>query len=178
MPTTTYPRKGLPNTAHSVFYSYAITTGPATSFIGSFEKFGSSFTRTHERIREVLFSRGPITKEIVWGGTDIQVTLSKVELYSEPMLKALGIDIYTIEDFNFSVDILEYMYIPSTPGIPSQVPGGNNGQGGNVQSAARVITYKNCVPTQAAKDVDTTTARILETMTLECTTVVGAVVTV
>jgi hypothetical protein len=160
------PLTSFPNTAHSVFYAYSIVTGSGAP-IGSFEKFGSSFTRTHERIREIMNSRGPITKEIIWGGTDIQVTLTKVELYDQAMLQALGMEIFTIEDFNQVIDVVEYMYIPDQPGSPQQL-GSYPGGGGK-----RVITYQDCVPTNATKDVDTTTAKVAENMTLECRTVRG-----
>jgi len=161
-----YSEVVLPNSAHSVFYAYAISTG-AGDAIGSFEKFGSSFTRSHERIREILFSNGPITNEIIWGGTDIQVTLSKVELYQKAILQALGVNIFTIEMFNVVVDIVEYMHIPAVPAVPGQqvMPTGGSTQ--------RVIVYKDCVPTTVSKDVDTTTAKIVENMTLECRTVEG-----
>jgi len=159
-----YGIKTLPNTAHSVFYSYSICCGSGAP-IGSFEKFGSSFTRTHERIREIMFARGPITKEIIWGGTDIQVTLAKVELYTAAIFQALGINIYTIEEFNQTIDILEVMQIPSVPGSP-QTPAG-------VPGATRTIRYKDCVPTNVSKDVDPSTAKVVENMTLECTTVEG-----
>jgi hypothetical protein len=162
-----YPVTTLPNTAHSVFYAYAIATNKSADAIGSFEKFGASFTRTHERIREILFQRGPITKEIIWGATDIQVTLSKVELYQTAILQALGINIFTVEDFNIVVDIVETMYVPETDNA-QQMPG--------EPAATRVITYKDCVPTSVSKDVDTTTAKIVENMTLECRTVEGTLV--
>lgn len=162
-----YPVTTLPNTAHSVFYAYSIATGTGAP-IGSFEKFGSSFTRSHERIREVLFSHGPITKEIIWGGTDIQVTLSKVELYTKAMLQALGLEIFTIELFNQVIDIVETMYIPAIPAAPQQAPG--------TPSSIRTIRYVDCVPTNVSKDVDTGTAKIVESMTLECRTVEGSVV--
>ena len=162
-----YPVTTLPNTAHSVFYAYAIATPLSVDPIGSFEKFGSSFTRSHERIREVMFSHGPITKEILWGGTDIQVTLSKVELYQQAIFQALGVNIFTIEDFNIVVDIFEYMYIPAVPGFPTQAPA--------APARTRTIVYKDCVPTTVSKDVDTSTAKIVESMTLECRTVEGSV---
>lgn len=160
-----FPVTTLPNTAHSVFYAYAIATTKSVDPIGSFEKFGSSFTRTHERIREIMFQRGPITKEIIWGGTDIQVTLSKVELYEKAIFQALGVNIFTIENFNLVVDVFEYMRIPETPGSPQEDAA--------APSSTRVIVYQDCVPTTVSKDVDTTTAKVVENMTLECRTVKG-----
>lgn len=160
-----YPVTSFPNTAHSVFYAYAISANNGEP-IGSFEKFGSSFTRTHERIREVLFSRGPITKEIIWGGTDIQVTLTKVELYEQAIFQALGVQIFSIEEFNQTVNIVETMYVPETPGSAS-TPSGVNGL------RTRVVVYEDCVPTNVTKDVDSSTVKVAENMTLECTTVRG-----
>ena len=161
-----YPVTTLPNTAHSVFYAYSIIAGQSGQPIGSFEKFGSSFTRTHERIREILFARGPITKEIIWGGTDIQVTLAKVELYKEAIFQAMGFPIYTIEQFNQVVDILEIMKIPAAPGS-SRIPA--------APSSSRIVVYKDCVPTTVSKDVDPSTAKVVENLTLECRTVEGYV---
>jgi len=161
-----YPVTTLPNTAHSVFYAYSIIAGQSGQPIGSFEKFGSSFTRTHERIREILFARGPITKEIIWGGTDIQVTLAKVELYKEAIFQAMGFPIYTIEQFNQVVDILEIMKIPAAPGS-SRIPA--------APSSSRIVVYKDCVPTTVSKEVDPSTAKVVENLTLECRTVEGYV---
>lgn len=162
-----YPSNALPNTQHSVFYSYAITVGGAEGgAIGSFEKFSASFTRSHERIREVFFSHGPQTKEIVWSGTDIQVSIDHVELYDKSILKALGFNIYTIEDLNQTLDINELMYIPADPGSSSAAPEDNS-------SEYRLICYKDCVATAASKDVAIGQARIVESMTFECRTVIG-----
>jgi hypothetical protein len=158
-----YPQTSLPNTAHTVFYAYTIVGNGIE--IGSFEKFGSSFTRSHERIREVLYKRGPQVKEIIWGGTDIQVTLTKVELYREAMFEAFGVNVFTVEDFNQVVDILEVMHIPAIPNSPQQPPDSDSGR--------RIVVYKDCVPTVISKDVDTTTAKIVENLTLECRTVEG-----
>jgi len=161
-----YPYASLPNTQHSVFYSYAITLPGREKAIGSFEKFSASFTRAHERIREVFFSRGAQTKEIVWSTTDIQVSIDHVELYTESVLQALGFPIYTIEDLNTTLDIQEFMFMPSTPGSPQDAPSPNTNH--------RMITYKDCVATSASKDVSTGTARIVESMTFECRTVIGS----
>jgi len=166
-----YPVTTLPNTGHSVFYAYSIVAGHSGEPVGSFEKFGSSFTRTHERIREVLFSRGPITKEILWGGTDIQVTLARVELYKLPLIQTFNLgdpNLYTIESFNQVVDIVEQMRIPAIPGSPDQ--------GAAAPQGTRYIVYKDCVPTNFTKDVDVSTAKVVENMTLECRTVEGYII--
>lgn len=162
---TAYPVTSFPNTAHAVFYSYSIIGNGKV--IGSFEKFSSSFDRTHERIREIMFNRGPITKEIIWGGTDISVDITHVELYNESILEAFGVSIFTIEDFNQVVDVVELQYIPDNPGAPQQPGTWSTGR------RKRAITYKDCVPTSVRKDVDTSSAKVAETMTLQCRTVEG-----
>ena len=162
-----YPVTTLPNTAHSVFYAYAIVLGSGEA-VGSFEKFGATFSREHERIREILFAHGPITNEIVWGKTDIKISLSRVEVYRMSMLGAFNLgDLFTLEAFNQTVDILEYMFMPPASTLSSMPPGPIVG------TAARLITYKDCVPTELGKDVSTETTRIVETMSLECRTVEG-----
>jgi len=157
-----YPNFSLPNTQHTVFYSYAITVNGIQ--IGSFEKFSSSFTRTAERIREVYFSRGAQTKEIVWAGTDIQVTVDRVEMYDKSLLQAFGFQIYTIEDMNKTLDIHEAMYFPANRDSSTD-PAGN--------FASRMITYVGCVATNATKEINVTGAKIIESMTFECRTVIG-----
>ena len=161
-----YKDISIPNTAHTVFYAYTIIGNGIE--IGSFEKFDSNFTRSHERIREILHRRGPQTKEIIWGGTDISITLTKVELYDEPMLEAFGLSIFTIEDFNQVVDIVEVLHIPENPGSPEIPPVPNAERG------TRSVTYKDCVPTTVTKSIDTTSAKVAENMTLECRTVIGS----
>lgn len=163
---TAYPVTSFPNTAHSVFYAYSIMGNG--KMIGSFEKFGSSFTRTHERIREIMFNRGPITKEIIWGGTDISVTISHVELYNESCYEAFGVNVFTIEDFNQVVDIVEVQYVPDIPGQPA-IPGTWSESG----RRNRAVTYKDCVMTQVSKDIDTSTPKVASQMTFECRTVEG-----
>ena len=165
-----YEQTSFPNTAHTVFYAYSIVINNGDP-IGSFEKFGSSFTRSHERIREILFSRGPITKEIIWGGTDIQVTLNRVELYDIALFEAFGIQIFSIEQFNQVIDVVETCHIPESPGAPDTPPATSTGS--TPYASKRLIIYKDCVPTNVTKDVDTGTAKVAETMTLECRTVEG-----
>ena len=146
-----YPQTAVPNTQHSVFYAYSLHING--SEIGSFENFSSDSTRTHERIREVLFSRGPETKEIVWGGTDTNVTLNRVELYQKSVLEAIGNNILTLEDFIFPVNITEVMVKPD---------------GGK-----RILTYKDSVATRWGKSMDTGTVRVVESMSFEVRTVRG-----
>ncbi len=88
-----YPQTSVPETQASVFYAYTITIN--NEEVGTLEKFSSKSTRSVERIREVLFSRGPETREIVWGGTDTSVDIDKVELYQKSLLELVGREIHT-----------------------------------------------------------------------------------
>jgi hypothetical protein len=147
-----FPQTQVPNTQHTVFYAHSIHVNGVE--IGSFERMSVSSTRTTERIREILFSRGPEVKEIVWGGTDINVSLGRVELYNNAMLEAFGLSIFTIEDFNQPVNITEIQFNPN-----------NNGQ--------RTITYIDCVASDISKDIDQGTVRIVESMTFQVRTIRG-----
>jgi hypothetical protein len=149
-----YPLNGLPpDTQHTVWYSYAISVG--ANEIGSFERFSVNFSRTAERIREILFTHGAETKEIIWGGTDIELTISHVELYNTNVLKAFGFDIFTLEDLNQPLEIHEVQKFPT--------------------GALRTVTYLGCVATSMSKSVDTGTAKVIEEMSFACRTVVGSI---
>jgi hypothetical protein len=161
-----YKYADLPKTQHSVFYSYSIVINNVA--VGSFEKFSVSFTRAHERIREILFGRGAQTKEMLWSTTDISIDIDHVELYTESMLQALGFQLFTIEDLNQTVNVVEVMRIPgdSIGSIESGL--------GATPSGHRVITYEDCVPTSVRKEINTGTAKVIESMTLECRRVIGS----
>jgi len=92
-------------------------------------------------------------KEIVWGGTDISIDLSRVEMYKKAMFEAFGFEIFSLEDFNQPVSITEYQTNP------------NNSQ--------RIITYEDAVASEWSKDVDTGTVRIVESMTFQVRTIRG-----
>lgn len=150
-----YPQTSAPNTQHSVFYTHAIHVNGIQ--IGSFEKLSIREARQGvERIREILFSRGPEVKDIVWGGVDISLDLSRVEIYNEAMLEAFGFEIFSLEDFNQVVNITEYQYNPTPIG-----------------GGSRVITYMDCVASDKSKDIDIGTTRIVESMTFQCRTIRG-----
>lgn len=157
------PRVALPQTKHSVFYSYAIAFNG--NQIGSFSKFSSSMSRSPERIREVLFSRGAEVKEIVWGGTDITVSIDHAELYKESLLKIIGTELFSLEEWNFPVDIVEVQYVPAEFNGIRPTTAGTTGQ--------RIITYKDCVPSSYNKAADVGTAHIAESMEFWCRTIVG-----
>lgn len=153
-----YPQTSIPETTHSVFYAHSISANGVE--LGSFERFSKRSTRTTERIREIMGSRGPQVKEIVWGGTDISIDLSRVELYNKAVFEAFGIEIFTLEDFNQYVDIHEFQWNP--------------GANPTSDSPNRTITFVDCVASDWGKDLDTGTARVVESMTFQVRTILGA----
>lgn len=146
-----YPYVGLPKTPHSVFYAYTISIG--STEIGSFEKFSQRSTRTVERIREIYYNSGPKVIDMVWGGTDITLELSRVELYAEALLELFGVSSLGLEYVNTKIDVHEAQVNPTT-------------------GSMKIITFKDCVPSDFGKDVSTDTARIVESMTLQASYVV------
>jgi hypothetical protein len=148
-----YPQTAVPKTAHAVWYAYSIHVNGVP--LGSFEKFGAKSTRTVERIREILFSRGAEVNEIVWGGTDSDVDLSHVELYTASIYEALGVQIFALEDFNFPVTITEVMTLPTDPG------------------GLRIVDYVDAVCSNWGKDLDVTGAKVIETMSFAVRKVQG-----
>lgn len=153
-----YDTVAIPNTQHSVFYAHSIHVNGVE--IGSFERFSMRSSRATERIREIAAPRGPIVKEIVWGGTDISVDLSRVELYNRAMMEAFGFEIYTLEDFNQSVNISELQWNPN--------------RDPTTDAPDRTITFTDCVASDWSKDLDTGTARVVESMTFQVRTIVGS----
>jgi len=147
-----YPQTQVPNTRHTVFYSHTIQVGGVN--IGSFERLSIRASRNTERIREILFKTGPEVVEIVWGGTDISIDLSRVEMYTLSLYEAFGFDIYSIEDFNQPIQVMEIQKNPTN-------------------SSKRIIHYTDCVPSSWSKDIDTGTVRTVESMTLEVRTITG-----
>jgi hypothetical protein len=152
-----YPQTYIPPTKHSVFYSHSIHVNGIE--IGSFERFSMRSSRTVDRIREILASRGPQVKDMVWGGTDISIDLSKVELYNQAMFEAFGFAIYTLEDFNQFVNITESQW--------------NAGKNPTSDTPNRVITFVDCVASDWSKDLDVGTAKVVESMTFQVRTIVG-----
>jgi hypothetical protein len=154
------PYVGLPNVVHSVFYAYTITIGSVE--IGSFEKFSQRSTRTVERIREIMYSSGPKVVDMVWGGTDITLELSRVELYTESLIKLFGASATMgLEYIITPMNITESRTSPATTGT----------------AVINMITFFNCVPSDYGKDISTDQARIIETMTVQASYVGATTVT-
>jgi len=145
------PPIALPLTPHTVFYAYSITvySRGAQREIGSFEKFGQRSTRTVERIRQVMYSTGARVVDMVWGGTDITLELNRVELYTKSLVEEFGFSTpVSLEHWNSFVNINEVTVRASTKKL-------------------RTLTFTNCVASDFSKDIDTGTARVMETMTLQ-----------
>ena len=142
-PDAEYPN-GAPN-LHTVFYAHTLSLNGNT--IGSFGKYSTSSSRTNERIREIKNSTGPEVVEIVWGGTEITVELSRVEIYSSNLFQAMGFQIFTLEDLNQPINIIEMQRAPN--------------------GSVRTITFEDCVASSWSKDLDTSTAHIMESMSFD-----------
>ena len=100
----------IPNTRARVFYSYQIKVG--NKVIGTIQSFGSTATRTLERIREINSDQGTRVIEIVPGTVDFEVTVDKVLLYKQNMLEAFGYQVESIEDIVDDFDIEEICHHP------------------------------------------------------------------
>ena len=151
-----YPQtdQNMPQTARSVWYAYSILIhGEA---VGSFERFSARSTRTVERVREVLFSRGAEVVELLPGGTDTSIDLSFVELYQSSLLEVVGGEIHTLEDMTFPLDILEQMRIPQSQG------------GGR-----RNLVYLDAWASDWGKELDSGGTKVVESMTFQVRTVRG-----
>jgi len=107
-----------------------------------------------------MASRGPQVKEIVWGGTDISIDVSRVELYNKSMFEAFGVEIFTLEDFNQYVDVHEFQWNPGLNPV--------------TDAPSRTVTYADAVSSDWGKDMDTGTARMVETMTFQVRTIIGS----
>lgn len=140
-----YPQTAVPNTDHSVWYAYSIHVN--NQAIGSVERISSRSSRTVERIREVLFSRGPEPSDQVWSGTDTTLELNYVELYEKSVFEALGgSGIYALEDWVTVFNITELMRTPS--------------------GAIRILDYVDCVPSDWGRDLDSGGSKVVESLTV------------
>lgn len=145
---------------HSVFYAHVITMNSRP--VGSIQNLAMRQSRAAERLREINASRGPTVKEIVWGGTDVELDLSKVELYDETILNSMGATgIYSLDEVNFIFDIVEIQYKPGTNVRPANRDVATVSQ--------RLITYEGCVPTSFSKTIDQGDPKIIESMTVYVT---------
>lgn len=161
-----YPNVALPATQHSVWYSHTISVFGVA--IGSFERMSVRSSRQGvERIREIyqVGGFGAEVKEIVWGGTDTSVDLSRVELYANSIFDVLGSPLYALEQINFPVQITEAQYRQpeGTSGTPVVA----------TPTVHRTVVYEDCVASDWSKDIDTGTTRMVESMTFQVRRVYG-----
>jgi hypothetical protein len=140
------PYVALPSTDHSVFYAYTIQIGGTE--VGSFEKFSERSSRTVERIRQIYYNQGARPADMVWGGTDYTLELTHVEWYTYSLLRYLGVATPALEYMNFKINISE---IKRTP-----------------QGAVSTLAFQDCVISDYTKDIDVGTARVMESMSVQC----------
>lgn len=149
-----YPQTSVPNTQHSVWYAHTILVNNVE--IGSCQSISLDESRPTERIREIFFNQGPYTKEIVWGGADISITLNQTELYKQSLLQAVGQGVFALEDIWAPIDVVEVRTDPN----------------GNT----RTLQYLNCVPNSHSRGVDLGgSIRIDASITMDVTRVYGFV---
>ncbi|MFA5132671.1 MAG: hypothetical protein WC444_05115 [Candidatus Paceibacterota bacterium] len=148
-----YPQVSVPETSKVVSYAYSITVNGAA--IGSFENFSSRSQRVVERVREILFSRGPETVELLWGGTDTSIDLRYVEMYEKSCFEAIGYPVYALEDMNFPVTIIEVMKLPDSIG------------------GIRQIEYIDAVCESWGKELEAGAPKVVSSMTFQIRKVKG-----
>jgi hypothetical protein len=145
------------NPQHSVNFSHIIMFNGNP--VGSIQSISMRQSRAAERIREINASRGPVVKEIIWGGTDVELDLNKVELYDTNIFQAMGASsIYVLDEVNFIFDIVEIQYHPGLNVTPANREVAPLNQ--------RIVTYEGCVPTSFNKTIDMADPKIIETMTV------------
>lgn len=129
--------------------SYAYTVKANGKVIGTVQGFTPSANRNLERVREILNEVNDIV-EIVPGRTEFQITLDRLEIYTESMVEALGFgdfeDISTITD---PIQIVEELRGPASLGNPS-----------------RIIVYERCWIQNWTKTIREGTITVVENVTL------------
>jgi len=170
-------RVSLPYVKHVPFYAYLMRLNNIS--VGSIQKITINSDRQNvQTIREIGNSRGAEIKEFTWGGVDTTIDIERIELYSSSLMQALGYSLfYSLEDFNFTFDIQEFVYkADNDPGtVDAYVDLGQDelshirtpsGEVNN--SLIRSVTYKDCIPIKWAKTIDKGTIHVIETMQARC----------
>lgn len=149
---------------HPTWFSHVITFQGKP--VGSLQTLNMRQSRAAERIREINARRGPVVKEIVWGGNDVEIDITRVEIFDDTLFTAIGVtsvfDLYSLDDVNFRFDIVEIQY------KPGETTPANRSVSTQVQ---RIITYEQCVPTSFSKNLDLGTPHVIENMTCWVTSV-------
>lgn len=113
--------------------------------IGNCQSFTPTTSRTHTRVREIGSARGGETSEIVPSISDHSITLSRVELYREETIEALGysVDSYaSLEDLRTPIDIRQVMTKPDGTKIVTEFQECwcSNATQNGISSSGNVIT--------------------------------------
>ena len=146
------PTSGSKLSRATVFYAYTISIGGVS--VGTCEQFSEKSQRQVERIREIPRSQGqgPSPVDIVWGGSDVTLELQRVELYNKSLLNVFGAAGF-LDFANTFLDVTESLFMPNDAKGKPQSP--------------KVTTFKDCVVSNYSKQIQTSQARIMETMTVE-----------
>lgn len=100
----------LPWSRHAVWYAHDIRVNGR--IVGSLQSIGSEFRQNLERIRELFENTGTRVREMVPGNTDISLRVERIQLYRTPLFKALGYEVYSLEQFKHKFDVVERQYWP------------------------------------------------------------------
>lgn len=141
------------NVRSSIWWAYTLSVNNQP--IGNLQSFNPTFSKTVDRVREILFDSGPKVVDIVPGICDISATMERIRLFSLNLMQSIGTDVRTIEDFNQPFDILETMNRPA--------------------GAAPVRTaYRNCLFTEYGTTISVGTTFVMERATVLIATVTPA----
>jgi hypothetical protein len=94
-----------------VFYSYEIQLAGGIK-IGTLQEFSPSARKTVERVRQISAETETRVLEIVPGIVDFSITVSKLMLFKENLLQALGFVPQSLEDIRAPFDIYEICKYP------------------------------------------------------------------
>ena len=129
---------------HSVWYQYQIKMNGIV--IGSLTNFSPSASQATDRIRCINAAWGTKVQEIVAGPTDYKIRAEKVQLFAKPLFKALGREVYGLEDMKDPFDVEEYEYWAAA------APGVSGAQGHGI-----LRTYHECIISSYERTITTGT---------------------
>jgi hypothetical protein len=135
----------LPWTRHAVWYAYDIRVNGR--IVGSLQNVGSEFKQDLERIRELFENTGTRVREMVPGKTDISLRVELIQLYRTPLFRALGYEVYSLEQFKHKFDVVEREHWPDGTVIQR--------------------VYHDCMIASYGRTIATATAHVAERADLE-----------
>lgn len=143
-----YSHTQVPVTSTVVSYAYTISVNGKP--IGTIQGFNPTSTRTTERIHEIQNVHKD-TVEIVPGRTEIKITIDRMEIYTQHVVEALGLNPFEegIVQITQPIDIIETLR--DYTGV-----------------AKRTTTYANCWISSWAKQITEGTVTVKENVTVEC----------